>query len=179
MLPQLLSLIKGNELKEVESKLPVIFMEMDGEEYTDIPEMNSTSQYINVLSIKTPLFKYDQNCGPVGTRSMSRLLKEWEANDNVVGVILDIDCPGGQVSGLAEFADFINSYSKPIVAYTDGLMASAAYYVAAACDHIVSNPNADFIGSIGTMLSYVDLDGILEKEGGIVKDIYATGSPRK
>lgn len=179
MMPQLLSLIKGNELKEVASTLPVVFMEMDGEDFTDIPEMNSTSQYINVLSIKTPLFKYDQNCGPVGTRSMSRLLKEWEANENVVGVILDIDCPGGQVSGLAEFAEYINSYSKPIVAYTDGLMASAAYYVAAACDHIVSNPNADFIGSIGTMLSYVDLDGIFEKQGGVVKDIYATGSTRK
>ena len=179
MMPQLLSLIRGNELKEVASKLPTVFMEMDGEDFLDIPEMNSTSQYINVLSIKTPLFKYDQMCGPSGTRSMTRILKEWEGNDNVVGVILDIDCPGGQVSGLAEFADYIHNYSKPIVAYTDGLMASAAYYVAAACDHIVVNQNADLIGSIGTMLTYVNLDGIIEAEGGIIKDVYATGSTRK
>lgn len=179
MMPQLLSLIKGNSIKEVEAQLPVVYMEMDGEELTDLPEMNSTSQYINVLSIKTPLFKYDQMCGPSGTRSMTRILKEWEANENVVGVILDIDCPGGQVSGLAEFADFLHNYSKPIVAYTDGLMASAAYYVAAACDHIVANPNADLIGSIGTMLTYVNLDGIIEAEGGVIKDIYATGSTRK
>lgn len=179
MMPQLLSLIKGNSIKEVEAQLPVVYMEMDGEELTDLPEMNSTSQYINVLSIKTPLFKYDQMCGPSGTRSMTRILKEWESNENVVGVILDIDCPGGQVSGLAEFADFLHNYSKPLVAYTDGLMASAAYYVAAACDHIVANPNADLIGSIGTMLTYVNLDGILEAEGGVIKDIYATGSTRK
>lgn len=179
MMPQLLSLIKGNSIKEVEAQLPVVYMEMDGEELTDLPEMNSTSQYINVLSIKTPLFKYDQMCGPSGTRSMTRILKEWEANENVVGVILDIDCPGGQVSGLAEFADFLHNYSKPIVAYTDGLMASAAYYVAAACDYIVANPNADLIGSIGTMLTYVNLDGIIEAEGGVIKDIYATGSTRK
>lgn len=179
MMPQLLSLIKGNSIKEVEAQLPVVYMEMDGEELTDLPEMNSTSQYINVLSIKTPLFKYDQMCGPSGTRSMTRILKEWEANENVVGVILDIDCPGGQVSGLAEFADFLHNYSKPLVAYTDGLMASAAYYVAAACDHIVANPNADLIGSIGTMLTYVNLDGIIEAEGGVIKDIYATGSTRK
>lgn len=179
MMPQLLSLIKGNSIKEVEAQLPVVYMEMDGEELTDLPEMNSTSQYINVLSIKTPLFKYDQMCGPSGTRSMTRILKEWEANENVVGVILDIDCPGGQVSGLAEFADFLHNYSKPIVSYTDGLMASAAYYVAAATDHIVANPNADLIGSIGTMLTYVNLDGIIEAEGGVIKDIYATGSTRK
>lgn len=179
MMPQLLSLIKGKSIEAVESKLPVVFMEMDGENFIDVPEINSTSQYINVLSIKTPLFKYDQMCGPSGTRSMTRILKEWESNENIVGVILDIDCPGGQVSGLAEFADFLHNYSKPIVAYTDGLMASAAYYVAAACDHIVANPNADLIGSIGTMLTYVNLDGIIEAEGGIVKDIYATGSNRK
>lgn len=179
MLPQLLSLIKGNEFKEVEAKLPVVFMEMDNGNISELPELNSSSQYISVLSIKAPLFKYDQMCGPSGTRSMTRLLKEWESNDSIVGVILDIDCPGGQVSGLAEFASFLNNYSKPIVAYTDGLMASAAYYVASACDHIVSNPNADFIGSIGTMLTYVDLSGIIEKEGGIIKDIYATGSKRK
>ena len=179
LMPQLLSLIKGNSIKEIEAKLPVVFMEMDGEDLTDLPEMNSTSQYINVLSIKTPLFKYDQMCGPSGTRSMTRILKEWESNENVVGVILDIDCPGGQVSGLAEFSDFLHNYSKPIVAYTDGLMASAAYYVAAACDHIVANPNADLIGSIGTMLTYVNLDGIIEAEGGIIKDIYASGSTRK
>jgi len=179
MMPQLLSLIKGKSIEAVESKLPVVFMEMDGENFIDVPEINSTSQYINVLSIKTPLFKYDQMCGPSGTRSMTRVLKEWESNENIVGVILDIDCPGGQVSGLAEFADFLHNYSKPIVAYTDGLMASAAYYVAAACDHIVANPNADLIGSIGTMLTYVNLDGILEAEGGVIKDIYATGSSRK
>ena len=177
--PHLLSILQGKELKEVKSELPIIYMEHHEEEYSDVPEMNSTSQYINVLSIKTPLFKYDQMCGPSGTRTMMRVLKEWESNDNVIGVVLDIDCPGGQVSGLAEFSEFLANYSKPIVAYTDGLMASAAYYVAASSKYIVSNKNADFIGSIGTMLSYVDLDGIYEQMGAVIKDVYATGSGRK
>lgn len=177
--PHLLSILQGKELKEIKSELPIIYMEHQEDEYSDVPEMNSTSQYINVLSIKTPLFKYDQMCGPSGTRSMMRVLKEWESNDNVIGVVLDIDCPGGQVSGLAEFSEFLANYSKPIVAYTDGLMASAAYYVAASSKYIISNKNADFIGSIGTMLSYVDLDGIYEKMGAVIKNVYATGSGRK
>lgn len=177
--PHLLSLLQGKELKELKSELPIIYMEHHEDEYSDVPEMNSNSQYINVLSIKTPLFKYDQMCGPSGTRTMMRVLKEWESNDNVIGVVLDIDCPGGQVSGLAEFSEFLANYSKPIVAYTDGLMASAAYYVAASSKYIVSNKNADFIGSIGTMLSYVDLDGVYENMGAVIKDIYATGSTRK
>ena len=62
--PHLLSILQGKELKEVKLELPIIYMEHQNDEYLDVPEMNSTSQYINVLSIKTPLFKYDQMCGP-------------------------------------------------------------------------------------------------------------------
>ena len=179
LMPELISLLKGIKPEKIEGKLPVVYMSMDDEGMMDVPEMTSNSQYICVLSVKSPLFKYDQYCGPTGTRSMARVLKEWEANDNVVGVVLDIDCPGGQVSGLAEFANYISNYSKPIVSYTDGLVASAAFYIAAATKHIVVNQYADFIGSIGTMLKTVDFDGILEKEGATVREIYATGSSRK
>lgn len=179
--PELLSLLKGKDMVKSENTIPVVYMDFDGEDVTgDVPEMTSNSQYITVLSVKTPLFKYDQFCGPVGTRTMSRVLKEWEANDNIIGVVLDIDCPGGQVSGLAEFSKFLNNYSKPLVAYTDGVMASAAFYIAAACGGgIVSNEHADFIGSIGTMLHYVDINGYLREQGVVVEDIYATGSTRK
>lgn len=179
--PYLFSILKGKEITPVASSIPFVIMHHDPEsdEFTDVPDVASNSQYISVLSIKTPLYKYDQTCGPIGTRSMTRILKEWESNDNIIGVVLDIDSPGGQVSGLAEFADFLANYSKPIVSYTDGLMASAAYYVAAATDHIVSNKNADSIGSIGTMLSYVNIDGIYENMGAVIKDIYATKSTRK
>ena len=180
LMPYVISMLKGNEIKEVKTEFPVVFMEYsDDEEFSDVPDMADNSQYITVLSIKTPLYKYDQFCGPMGTRSMTRILKEWEANDNIIGVVLDIDCPGGQVAGLAEFAEFIHNYSKPIVSYTDGLVASAAFYVAAATKYCITNPHADFIGSIGTMLHYIDLDGMLTKEGAIIKDIYATKSPRK
>jgi protease-4 len=179
--PELVSLLKGKEPIKSENTVPVVYMSMDENgDYIDVPETSSNSQYISVLSIKTPVFKYDQYCGPVGTRTMSRVLKEWEANDNIIGVVIDIDCPGGQVSGLAEFAKFLNNYSKPLVAYTDGMIASAAFYIAAACKGgIVSNEHADFIGSIGTMLHYVDLDSYLREQGVTVEDIYATGSSRK
>lgn len=180
LIPQLISLLKGNDLKEVKTELPVIYMEYDEDNYQDVPELSSNSQYICVLSLKTPVYKYDQFCGPMGTRSMTRILKEWESSESVLGVVIDIDSPGGQVTGLAEFAKFIHGYSKPIVAYTDGSICSAAFYIAAACNGgIISNEHADFIGSIGTMLSYVNLDGILKDQGATIRDIYATGSPRK
>jgi protease-4 len=174
LMPNLLSLIKGEKAEKVENKIPAIFMSLDDDMEYDVPETSSNSQYISVLSIKSPIFKHDQYCGPVGMRTMMRVLKEWEANDSIIGVVLDIDCPGGQAYGLAEFADFIFNYSKPIVSYTDGLQCSAAEYIASACRWKVANQYADFLGSIGSMLKYVNLDGILTKEGAVIKDIFAT-----
>lgn len=180
LMPNLLSIVRGTKIEAVENKIPVVYNSVDDNvDWEDIPDTTSNSQYISVLSIKQPLYKYDQMCGPIGTRTMMRVLKEWEANDSIIGVVLDIDCPGGQVSGLAEFAEFLNNYSKPIVSYTDGTQASAAEYVASACKYKVANKYAEYLGSIGTMLTYVDLDGILIKEGAIIEDIYATGSTRK
>ena len=180
LIPHLISILKGNKIEEVKSEIPVLYMQYDGEEdVLQAPELNQTSQYITVLSIKTPLYKYDQMCGPIGTRSMTKILKDWEANDNIIGVVLDIDCPGGQVSGLAEFADFIYNYSKPIVSYSDGLVASGGLYVSGASKYCIINKYADFVGSLGTMLQYVDLEGILTKDGAVIKEIYATNSPRK
>jgi protease-4 len=180
LMPNLLSIVRGLKIEPVISKFPSVFSSIDdNSEYDDIKDVPGNSQYISVLSIKSPLFKYDQMCGPVGTRTMTRVLKEWESNDSIIGVVLDIDCPGGQVSGLAEFAEFINNYSKPIVSFTDGTQASAGEYLASACNYKVAHKFAEYLGSIGSMLKYVDFDGILRKEGAVIEDIYATGSPRK
>ena len=180
LMPNLLSILRGNKIEAVENKIPVIFNSIDDNtDFEDIPEASSNSQYISVLSIKNPIYKYDQMCGPIGTRTMMRVLKEWESNDSIIGVVLDIDCPGGQVSGLSEFTEFLHNYTKPIVSYTDGTQASAGEYVASACKYKVASKHAEYLGSIGSMMKYVDLDGILRNEGAIIEDIYATGSTRK
>lgn len=179
LIPSLHSLLTRGKVEKVEMKHFVMHSMDDDEEYEDIPETSSSTQYITVLSMKTPLFKYDQMCGPIGYRTMSKMMKQWENNDNVIGVVLDIDSPGGQATGLAEFSKFINSYSKPVVAYTDGHLCSAAYYIAMSTDYVIANEDADFIGSIGTMIKIVNLDGVIEKEGGVVKNLYSDKSPRK
>ena len=181
LLPFLSNILSGSLAEEKETVFSVVYADCgeDGEEYDITESVPEDSKYICVLNIKTPIYKYDQFCGPMGTRSMKSILEEWEANDNIVGVILDIDSPGGQVSGLAEFANFLFNYSKPLVAYSDGAVCSAAYYIAAATKYRVLNPYADYVGSIGTMLKYVDLDGILTEQGAVIKDIYASKSTRK
>lgn len=135
---------------------------------------------VAVLSIKQPILKYtDYYFGYLGSKTFISVLKNLESKNDIVGVVLDIDSGGGQVYGTPEFYDFIQNFSKPIVAYTDGYLCSAAYYVGNATNYIVANKRADAIGSIGAYASFLDFTGMFEKWGAKDHTIYATKSTEK
>ena len=134
---------------------------------------------VAVLSLKSPIVKYNQFWGAVGTTSMIRALQSISSEKDIAGVVLDIDSGGGQAYGTPVFHDFIKNYPKPVVAYTDGLMCSAAYHIASASSYIIANKRADSIGSIGAYMHLIDLEGIKEKEGAKVHKFYATKSEEK
>ncbi|MFB1487414.1 MULTISPECIES: S49 family peptidase [unclassified Thiocapsa] len=77
------------------------------------------------------------------------------ANDapGVGRIVLDIDSPGGVVCGTAELAALIRQSRKPVVAYVEGMAASAAYWLASAADEIVCGRSA-LVGSIGVVATY-------------------------
>lgn len=73
------------------------------------------------------------------------------ANDPAVGmIVLDIDSPGGVVTGTPEAADAIYAAAKrkKVVALVNPLCASAGYWLASQASEIIAVPSAD-IGSIG------------------------------
>jgi ClpP class serine protease len=69
-------------------------------------------------------------------------------------LVLNIDSPGGAITGIAEVAQLIyeSRAKKPIIAYSNGLCASAAYWIASACNEIVHGVTAE-LGSIGVIAS--------------------------
>ena len=143
-------------------------------------QQENENDYVLLVDLKNPIYKYDQSCGPKGTKSKQAFMAMYENDPNMKGIVLDIDSGGGQVSGTPEFHDFYKKITqKPVVAYTDGYMCSAAYYIGAAADHIVANKRADKIGSIGTMISFLDLTGYYEKQGAKLITEYATKSTEK
>ena len=87
-------------------------------------------------------------------------------DQRVNGIILDIDSPGGTVNGADETAEMIFNArgKKPIIAFTSGMMASAAYMIGSAADKIVVGKNAD-IGSIGVLMIHTDYSKAMEKVG--------------
>lgn len=91
------------------------------------------------------------------TVNLENTLKAALDDKDVEEIILDIDSPGGTVDGTAEFADMIYAArgEKKIVAYANGLMASAAYWIASAASEIITSETSD-IGSIGVYLMHMD-----------------------
>ena len=112
-----------------------------------------------VIPVVGPLFRYANIFTAIsGASSYEILAKDFTSaleNPEVHSIILDIDSPGGEVNGCAEFANMIykSRGAKPIVAYASGDAASGAYWIASACDHIIASETS-MLGSIGVVAVY-------------------------
>jgi signal peptide peptidase SppA len=84
----------------------------------------------------------------------------------VSAVILDVDSPGGQVTGIEELSRKIYDArgKKPIVAIANHAMDSAAYWIGSAAEEVVITPSGE-VGSIGVFAAHWDQSAALEKEG--------------
>lgn len=133
---------------------------------------------VAVVSIKNPIIKFS-TWNIAGTREIWSKINQLDQDPSIAGIVLDIDSGGGQVYGTPEFFDNIRNIQTPVVAYTDGFMCSAAYYIAAACDHIIANKRADAIGSIGAYAQFFDFSGFWEKHGAKMHTLYADKSSEK
>ena len=85
-----------------------------------------------------------------------------------------VDSPGGQVTGTDLLAEAIKNSATPIVAYIEGMAASAAYWIISGASKIVASSDLDRIGSIGTMLMVEDLKPFFEAQGVKFHEVYAS-----
>lgn len=112
-----------------------------------------------VIPVVGPLFRYANIFTAIsGASSYEILAKDFTSaleNPDVQSIILDIDSPGGEVNGCAEFASMIFEArgKKPIIAYASGDAASGAYWIASACDQIIASETS-MLGSIGVVAVY-------------------------
>lgn len=124
------------------------------------------------------LSKMEKSCGATSFEDIQSELAQANANPAVRGIVLHVDSPGGTVTGTPETAAAIAASAKPVVAYTEDMMASAAYYVSAGARAIVASTSAD-VGSIGVYIPWVDR-GALNQAMGLRPDpIVNTGGDLK
>lgn len=88
--------------------------------------------------------------------------------ENSVGVILDINSPGGTPVQSALIHDLIielkESTGKPVIAVGSDVMASGAYMIAVSADRIVAN-RSSVVGSIGVISAGFGFTDLIEKAG--------------
>lgn len=106
-----------------------------------------------IMAPKANLFM--QVSGGMSTQMATKQLESAAVDDQVRGIIVSADTPGGSVLGVPEFATAIYELSKvkPIVFHSDGQLASAGYWSGAAANAIFISGPVVQVGSIGVVVT--------------------------
>lgn len=97
------------------------------------------------------------------------------AGDDEIGqIILDVDSPGGTVTGVPEAADAIHNAAKrkQVTAVVNPMAASAAYWLVSQASSVITIPSGS-VGSIGVYMMHVDFSEAMANDGIKVTYIYA------
>jgi len=106
----------------------------------------------------------DKVFGMTDYTDIEQMLTEAEADPTINHVLLHIDSAGGTITGLPELTSRMRAMKKPITAFTDGMAASAAYWLASQADHILVSETST-VGSIGVYIALLDQSRYLEMNG--------------
>ncbi|MEP1208630.1 MAG: signal peptide peptidase SppA [Rhizobiaceae bacterium] len=105
-------------------------------------------------------------------RDLLEMLDKIKNEDDVKGVILSINSPGGTTSGGEAIYEAVREVAgeKPVATSVKTLAASAGYMIAAGSDHIVAR-RSSIVGSIGVIFQYPQASKLLEKIGVSLEEI--------
>lgn len=153
------------------AKMSADFDPDDIPEKEEVKQFGDTSAICAVIPIHGIIGKgvsvIERTSGMVGVEQIEDDLDAAMENDEVKAILLDVDSPGGSVSGIASLADKIKSAAstKLIRAFTDGQMDSAAYWLGcSASGGILASRDAE-VGSIGVYIPWADETAAYEKDG--------------
>lgn len=104
-----------------------------------------------------------------GYEVKEELIKAAE-EDDIKGVLLYINSPGGTIFGSEAIADGVTEYKqitgKPVIAFVSGMAASGGYWSALAADEIYADTGST-IGSIGVIFGpFKYYDSVISEDGG-------------
>ncbi|MGB6119790.1 MAG: signal peptide peptidase SppA [Mesorhizobium sp.] len=93
-------------------------------------------------------------------------IKDATESDAVKGVIIAVNSPGGTTAGGEAIFEAVRklAQAKPTVTQVGTLAASAGYMIASGSDFIVARQSS-IIGSIGVLVQFPNVTGLLEKIG--------------
>ncbi|MCX7905281.1 MAG: signal peptide peptidase SppA [Elusimicrobiales bacterium] len=123
---------------------------------------------VAVIPIYGVIYKRESSVSLRGSDYIVNMIKKYGEDNNIKAIVLDINSPGGSVGAVQEIYSMImkikKQYKKPFIAHFGDIAASGAYYIAAACDKIISNSGA-ITGSIGVIFTTMEGEVLLRKIG--------------
>lgn len=143
------------------------------------PEAPREAGDVLVIGINDVILKRGDEC-TYGMEDVANMLEGADRDETVQGIVLSIDSPGGEGSGMMLLADVLGRMKKPVVAHINhGMAASAAYGIAASCTEVYASSPQDLFGSTGTYVTLIDMASYMRAKGAPVHEVYATLSTDK
>ena len=140
----------------------------------------TTEDGIGVVAIEGPILRKPDLFariffGATSSEDIGEALREAGERDDIKAVFLNIDSPGGTVAGTPELAAAVKALngSKPVYAFSSGLMCSAAYWIASQARAIYATPSAQ-VGSIGVVQAVIDNTAALD-QAGLKVEVFSIG----
>lgn len=139
-------------------------------ERAEYREFSTQSGTVAVIPVHGILGKHLSSmeiaCGGCSLDTLQSQIKAATASPRITRILLDVNSPGGTVTGTPETASLIQSAraSKPVWAFTDSEACSGAMWIASQCDAFYATESAS-IGSVGVRMVLLDYTRKLEEEG--------------
>jgi capsid assembly protease len=96
------------------------------------------------------------------------------SDKDIRGIVLAVDSPGGEVTGLPETARVLAQVNKvkPVSAIVEGMAASAGYWLTSQANDITLTPSGE-VGSVGVRMMHTDLSKMLDSAGIKITELYS------
>ena len=138
--------------------------------------------FVNVMPIDGPITRNGGACS-YGSMEIRDWMMEAANNPACQGHVLTVNTPGGSAWAKNDFQqgiDYAHARGQRVIAFIDGLCASAGMYLASLCDEVyVMNPK-DQLGCVGVMAAFCTMkNGEKYQWGETYHEYYATKSINK
>ncbi|WP_301099342.1 signal peptide peptidase SppA [Otariodibacter sp.] len=122
---------------------------------------------IAVVNVEGEITLGESNENSSGSDTIVKLLREVKNDENVKGLILRVNSPGGSAIAselIRQEVESIQKSGKPVITSMGGMAASGGYWISATSDKIIASPTT-LTGSIGIFGLAVTFENTAKKLG--------------
>lgn len=143
----------------------------DDDDEDESPRLLSVDNGVGIISIAGPLTNrespWNDLMGVTSYGEIRDAVLAAASNPEVKHILLDINSGGGAANGVSDVGNLIrlvNDKVKPVTAFTDGAMMSAAYWLGCSAGNVYSTKMSS-VGSIGVISTHMEFSKQLKDEG--------------